>query len=231
MSIVKHFRLKKLGLCIAYKRKGMLEERGLRQTQKSDLQAYRDELIATSGQREEADDAVADAAAAGREERAAPWGSCQQERAAAGHRGEVASGQQKGKRTCHQQAQVASGQHRGAASSNHGAKRKVDEDTSDGASDMLEHVSANSWSATAFQLILDLVKKWWLAGFAARMVNGQLAIAYPLASPRRFISALASHRHFIFTSASHWHWIQREVRIETPHRGRTHYHLLVALDH
>ena len=61
--------------------------------------------------------------------------------------------------------------------------RKLDDDTSDGASDMLEHVSANSWPATTFQLILDLVKKWWLAAFAACKVNGQFAIAYPMPSP------------------------------------------------
>ena len=201
----------------------MLEERGLQQTQKADLEAYRDELIATSGRQEEADDAVADAAAAGREERAAPGASCQQERAAAGHRGEVASGQQKGKRTCHQHAEVASGQNRGAASINHGAKRKVDEDTSDGASDMLEHVSANSWSATAFQLILDRVKRWWLDGFAARMVNGQLAIAYPPCSRFRYI-------HYIFNAEDYSLWIQRGVRMETQRGGRTHYHLLVALE-
>ena len=55
----------------------------------------------------------------------------------------------------------------------------MDEDTTDGASEMLEYVSAKNWSATAFQLVLDRVKRWWLDGFAARMVNGQLAIAYP----------------------------------------------------
>jgi len=186
-------------------------------------------LIATSGQREEADDAVGDAAAAGREERAAPWGSCQQERAAAGHRGEVASGQQKGKRTCHQQAQVASGQQHGAASSNHGAKRKVDEDTSDGASDMLEHVSANSWSATAFQLVLDLVKKWWLAGFAARMVNGQFAIAYTLPSDNHYIHGIFA-RAWPTVHPEDWQWTQHAVRVETQRGGRTHYHFLVALD-
>ena len=34
-----------------------------------------------------------------------------------------------------------------------------------------------AWPAKAFQLILDLVKRWWLDGFAACMVNGHQWLA------------------------------------------------------
>jgi hypothetical protein len=63
---------------IANQLKNMLEERGPRRTQKADVKAYRDELVAAaiSGQQAEADAAVvADAAPAGPEERATPRAS------------------------------------------------------------------------------------------------------------------------------------------------------------
>jgi hypothetical protein len=56
----------------------------------------------------------------------------------------------------------------------------------------LDSCSAMAWPATAFQLILDLVKRWWLDGFAACMVNGQLAIACPLKSHTAYITAYIS---------------------------------------
>ena len=95
-----------------------------------------------------------------------------------------------------------------------------------------QHRDANAtiiWSATAFQHILDLVKRWWLDGFAARMVNGQLAIACPLDSHR--ISLPLYTVMYATRSSAHpeaWNETQHVVRIEAQRRGQTQYHFLVA---
>ena len=91
-----------------------------------------------------------------------------------------------------------------------------------------------AWSATAFQFVLDLVKRWWLDGFAAWMVNGQLAIACPLHShtPCPYITAYMSNsciaRAWPTVHPGGWHRIQHEDRVEAQRAGRTHYHLFVA---
>ena len=103
-----------------------------------------------------------------------------------------------------------------------------------------------AWPATAFQLILDLVKRWWLDGFAACMVNGQLAIAYPLNSHTPYITAYISK--YCFARAwptihpEAWYRIQHQererewlvadyTRMGAQRSGRTHYHLFVAQGH
>lgn len=110
----------------------------------------------------------------------------------------------------------------------------------------LDSCSAMAWPATAFQLILDLVKRWWLDGFAACMVNGQLAIACPLKSHIPYITAYI--RKSCFARAwptihpEDWHRIQHQerqrewlvsdfTRMEAQRSGRTHYHLFVAQEH
>ena len=100
----------------------------------------------------------------------------------------------------------------------------------------LEYSSAMALSATDFQFILDLVKRWWLDGFAACMVNGQLAIAYPLYSHTHYITAYITKSYFarggiIACPTAHhegWHRMRHEDQVEAQRAGRTHYHVLVA---
>ena len=143
---------------IAYKLKDMIDERGPRRTQRDDVEAHRDELIAAavSGQQEADAPVVPNAAAAGHEVRAASRADYQQERATAGirghaasgqqrgksilqllqgHRGEEASGQQKGNKSTHQRAEEASGQHERAASSNQADKKMIDKETTGSATE------------------------------------------------------------------------------------------------
>ena len=96
----------------------------------------------------------------------------------------------------------------------------------------LEYFSAMALSATDFQFVLDLAKRWWLDGFAACTVNGQLAIAYPLYSHTHYIAAYVAKSWFARAWPTvhpvGWHRMQHEDRVEAQRAGRTHYHFLVA---
>ena len=79
--------------------------------------------------------------------------------------------------------------------------------------------------------MLNLVKERWVAGFAACMVNGQLAIAYPLYSHIHYITKYCTKSYMardgmngsIAWPTAHpeeWLWMHHEVRMEAQRAGK-----------
>ena len=63
---------------------------------------------------------------------------------------------------------------------------------------LITRSAAMAFGARAFQLILDVVKRWWLQGFADMLVDGQLALTCApvrAPSPTWFVSLTTCREH------------------------------------